>query len=209
MTACGTFPSFLLARGSAPPRAHLISTCDRYVYGMTAQMPILAGGLMLDFDAACARVNQWRGQMVDTFARCEQAVTETLAQLNACHAMPEVKGIKFPHLVGQRYERLIVLLSATAQPSGHCKVALAALARFREHDPLRTMLCHGVTKVAVDRAGHWVGVMTLVSFKARETTTDKLTMEEDEAGKRLGQVIDDRRRVCAALGQVRRELAAG
>ena len=172
---------------------------------MNAQLPILAGGPMLDFDAACARLNQWRGQMVENFARCEQAVTETLAQLNESTAMPEVKGVKFPHLVGQRYDRLAALLSAPAQTSGHAKVGLAALARFRTHDALRTMLCHGVTKVAVDRAGQWVAVMTLVSFKARETTTEKLTLEEDVAGTRLEQLIDDRRRVCTALGQVRRE----
>jgi hypothetical protein len=100
---------------------------------------------------------------------------------------------------------MAALLSAPAQPSGHAKVALAALARFRTHDALRTMLCHGVTKVAVDRAGQWVAVMILVSIKARETTTEKLPLEEDEAGTRLEQLIDDRRRVCTALGQVRRE----
>jgi hypothetical protein len=172
---------------------------------MNAQLPILAGGRMLDFDAACASLNQWRGQMVENFARCEQAVTETLAQLNTSAPVPEVKGLKFPHLVGQRYDRLAALLSAPAQPSGHAKVALAALERFRTHDALRTMLCHGVTKVAVNRAGQWVAVMTLVSFKSSQTTTDKLTLEEDEACARLEQLIDDRRRVCTALGQVRRE----
>lgn len=174
------------------PGAHPISTSGHYAAGMNAQLPILAGGPMVDFHAACARLNQWRGQMVENFARCEQAVTETLAQLSACATMPEVKGVKFPHLVGQRYDRLATLLSAPAKPSEHAKVALAALARFQTHDAFRAMLCHGVTKVAVDRAGQWVAVM-------------KLTLEEDEAGTRLERLIDDRRRVCTALGQVRRE----
>lgn len=47
--------------------------------------------------------------------------------------------------------------------------------------------------------------MTLVSFQARETTTNKLALEEDEAGTPLEQQIDDRRRVCTALGEVRCE----
>ncbi len=163
---------------------------------------------MLDFDAACARLNQWRGQMVENFARCEQAVTETLALLNATGAtVQDAKGAKFPHLVGQRYDRLAALLSAPSQPSGHRKVALTALERFRTHDALRTMLCHGVAKVAVDRSGQWVALMTMVSFKASQTMTDKLTLEEDDAGARLEQLIDDRRRISTALGQVRREMS--
>jgi len=47
--------------------------------------------------------------------------------------------------------------------------------------------------------------MTLVSFQARETTTEKLTLEEYDTRTRLEQLIDDWRRVCTALGQVRRE----
>lgn len=48
-------------------------------------------------------------------------------------------------------------------------------------------------------------VITLVSFQARETTTEKLTLEEYDTRTRLEQLIDDWRRVCTALGQVRRE----
>lgn len=175
---------------------------------MNAQTLNVAGGHMLDFDSACARLNEWRGHMVENFARSEQAVTETLALLNATSSIvQDGKGTKFPHLVGQRYDRLAALLSAPSQPSGHCKVALSALERFRTHDALRTMLCHGVAKIALDRAGQWVAVMTMVSFKASQTLIDRLTLEEDEAGVRLGQLIDDRRRVSAALGQVRREIS--
>ena len=68
--------------------------------------------------AACARLNQWRGQMVENFARCEQAVTETLAQLNESTAMPEVKGAKFPHLVGQHYDRLVSPAASALSPAG-------------------------------------------------------------------------------------------
>ena len=175
---------------------------------MNAQTPIIAAGHLPDFDAACARLNQWRGQVIENFARCEQAVTETLALINATGAtVQDAKGAKFPHLVGQRYERLVALLSAPPEPSGHRKVALTALERFRTHDALRTMLCHGVAKVAIDRAGQWVAVMTMVSFKASQTVTDKLTFEEDEAAGRLEQLVIDRRRVLSSLGQVRGEMS--
>lgn len=175
---------------------------------MNAHTSIVASEPKLDFDVACARLNQWRGQMVENFARCEQAVTETLAALNSVGATSlDVKGVKFPHLVGQRYDRLAILLASSAQPSGHCKVALFALKRFRSHDGLRAMLCHGVTKIAVDRGGQWIALMTLMSFKASQTMIEKLALEEHEASARLEQIIDDRRRVSTALGQVRREIS--
>lgn len=170
---------------------------------MTAPAHIFSTMAPLDFDAACARLNQWRGHMVENFARSEQAVTETVALLNATAL--DVKGVKFPHLVGQRYDRLANLMSAIAAPSGHTKVALTALARFRIHDGLRTMLCHGVTKVAIDAAGDWVALMTLTSFKSAAMTTDKLTLLEADGQVLLDQLTDCRRKLCTALGQIRRE----
>lgn len=171
---------------------------------MNAQTQTLEGVPLLNFDAACSRLNQWRGHMTENFARSEQAVTETLAALNATDI--EVKGTKFPHLVGQRYERLAAILSSGVIQSGHRKAALSAIGRFRAHDSLRTMLCHGVTKMAVDRTGEWLALMTVTSFKAGSTTTTTLTLQECEAGPLLEQIIGERRRVCAALGQVRREI---
>jgi len=173
---------------------------------MNAPAHISATTPLLDFDAAYARLNQWRGHMVENFARSEQAVTETLALLNTTKL--EVKGVKYPHLVGQRYDRLTNLMSAMTAPSGHTKVALAALAKFRTHDGLRTMLCHGVTKVAIDAAGEWVALMTLTSFKSAAMSTDKLTVLEIEGRAMLDQLNDCRRKLCTALGQVRRETSA-
>jgi hypothetical protein len=170
---------------------------------MNALSQITASIPLPHFDATCARLNQWRGQMVENFARCEQAATETLALLNSTKL--EVKGVKFPHLVGQRYARLEALLSAADAPSGHTRFALAAIGRFREHDSLRTMLCHGVTKIAVDRAGDWVALITLLSFKGGVTTSDRLTLLEVEGRTLLAQLIEARKKVCTALGQVRRE----
>lgn len=178
--------------------------CFGYSADMNAQTQTIEGVPLLDFDAACSRLNQWRGQMTENFARCEQAVTETLAALNATGI--EVKGTKFPHLVGQRYERLAAILSSDAFQSAHRKSALGAIDQFRTHDSMRTMLCHGVTKMAVDRMGEWLALMTLTSFKGGGTTTTKLTLQECEAGPLLTRTVDERRRVCTALGQVRREI---
>lgn len=172
---------------------------------MNAPIQITEGTPLLDFDAACRRLNLWRGQMVENFARSEQAATEALVALNAVDA--EVKGVKFPHLVGQRYERLVKLLSSGSQ-TGHRKAALAAIERFRTHDVMRTMLCHGVTKVAVDRGGEWVALMSMLTFKGGGPDTAKLTLLESDATRLLERVIEDRRRVSAALGQVRRESAS-
>lgn len=170
---------------------------------MNATARIEPAGQMVDFDAACARLNEWRGQMVENFARAEQAATETLVRLN--ETAPPVKGVKFPHLVGQRYDRLRLLLAASAAPTAHERIAEAALADFRSHDGLRTMLCHGVTKVAVDRGGGWVALMTLTSFKGGSSTTERLPLIEAEGAAQLAQLIERRRKLTTALGQVRRQ----
>ena len=171
---------------------------------MNAQTKITIAVPLVDFEGACARLNQWRGQMIENFARCEQAVTETLALLNATTSA--VSGAKFPHLVGQRYDRLELLLTAAGSQTGHIKVARAAIAQFRTHDGLRALLCHGVTKIAVDRGGEWVALLTLMSFKAGTTSIDRLTLLESEGESHLARVIHDRRRMTSVLGQVRREL---
>ena len=170
---------------------------------MNAQTHIANGTLLIDFGAACARLNRWRGEMIENFARCEQAVTETIAALNM--AGIEVQGAKYPHLVGQRYERLDRILSSPLVQSGHRNAALAAVRRFRNHDAVRAMLCHGVTKFAVDRKGEWVAVMTLMSFKAGAALTDKLALQEKEGRSLLARIVDERRGVSTALGQVRRD----
>jgi hypothetical protein len=174
---------------------------------MNAQTLMVRDPVPIDFDAPCARLNQWRGRMIENFARGEQAVTETLAVLNTIGI--DVKGAKYPHLVGQRFDRLLSMLAAIDPQSGHHKVAHAAIVGFQAHDGLRAMLCHGVTKIAVDRAGHWVALMTLTNFKSGGTSTTKLTMQESEGGAMLAQVIDERRRVSTALGQIRRQLLDG
>lgn len=170
---------------------------------MNAPAKIAAAIPLLDLNGACATLNQWRGHMVENFARSEQAVTQTLALLNA--SAPDQKNTKQPHLVGQRYARLASLLQAIEAPLGHTRVAMSAIAKFRTHDNLRTMLCHGVTKIAIDAAGEWVALITLTSFRAGMITTEKMTILELEGDALLGQVTEHRRKLCTALGQVRRE----
>ncbi len=172
---------------------------------MNSMLPLPATPPQAQFEAACSRLNQWRGQMVENFARSEQAATETLALLNTIKA--EGKGARFPHLVGQRYDRLQDLLSATPAPSGHVKLALTALARFRTHDGLRSMLCHGVTKVAIDRPGKWVALISLLNFRAGAAVNERRTLLEAEGATLLEQVTEARKMLCTALGQVRREIS--
>lgn len=160
----------------------------------------------IDFETAGARVNEWRGQMVENFSRAEHAVTEALLVFNSIK--PEIKGSKFPHLVGKRFNRLAVCLAAITTPSSHVVTASSALCDFRTHEPLRAMLCHGVTNIALDRSGAWVAILRLVTFKAGSSAVSCQTLEEAEAKECLERLIGDRRRLCTALGQVRREIAA-
>ena len=160
--------------------------------------------IALDFGAAYSRANEWRGHMIENYSRAEHAVTETLVGLNDLSV--DLKGQKFPHLVGQRVDRLAAYLS-TITASAHSKAAEEALLNFRAHENLRAMLCHGVTKLALDRGGGWVAVMTLLSFKSGGSVSSRLTIDEAEGVQRRNTLIADRKRLTATLGQVRREIA--
>jgi hypothetical protein len=171
---------------------------------MIGETPTDSVVLTHDFEAAYARVNRWRGHMVENFSRAEQAVTETLVAINA--AGVAIHGRKFPHLVGQRFDRLNALLTAGSESSPQRMSALSALLQFRAHEELRTMLCHAVTKIALERSGAWVALMKLIVFKDGSTTTTRQTIDEIEAEQRLEILIQDRQRLGSALGQVRREI---
>jgi hypothetical protein len=155
-----------------------------------------------DFEQAYARVNQWRGRMVDAFSRTEQAVSEMLIVLVADQVL--VPAPKLPHQVGQRFDALAKALTAVEKPLPQIRTVLSALILYRRHDALRTMLCHGVTRIAVDASGAWIAIMKLINFKAGASERTRFVVEEEEAQQLLDQLIEDRHRLATALGQLRK-----
>lgn len=149
-------------------------------------------------DAAFA-ANAWRGKAIQLFAQAELAVSEALELLAAFPGRGE--KVRMRRLVGQRFEDLAGALADPFNEEG--TRAAEALERFRQHEELRPLLCHGVAKLALDRNGRWLIVLKLVAFRGRATQHVSRTIEEQDADQLLTRIRDDCRRLTSALQSLR------
>lgn len=100
------------------------------------------------FTAARGAANRWRGECIGLFAEVEQSLSTVLIRAQYVPAYAALKPA-FPHLVGQKFERIRKLLSLGGPMQQHSTLALAALDAFALHDELRTTLCHGELEVGI------------------------------------------------------------
>jgi len=154
------------------------------------------------FDAARDAVTAWRGRCLDLFSRSETAVTETLLALAALDGRPET--IRLPHLVGQRYDALAVAIGPEGPFEKDGKAAFEALARFRQHDLLRTNVAHGVFTVTLDRHGRWHLVSRVLVLRSGCESRSVFVAEQDEAAEILRTLEKNSSRLRSTLGQLRK-----
>ncbi|MBP2513846.1 hypothetical protein [Sphingomonas sp. PvP018] len=154
-----------------------------------------------DWKAAIAAVNAWRGLALQSFASAEQSVSETLLLLSD---LPE-RGtrIALRHLVGQRFQDLEDALSTGGPFGDEGAVALAAVTAFRRHEHLRTVLAHGVAKIALDRQGRWVVVMRVLTFRGRQAERAVRVFEQIEAEALCEEIRLTAQRLCSTLSNLR------
>ena len=120
--------------------------------------------------------------------RAEHAVTEALLTLAEADTT-----LPLPSLVGQRYGALLAALGARDDEAQ----AIEAITTFQRHDELRSFLCHGLTKVMLDRAGGWHVALTLLTL--RRKNADRRHHLLDETGAAL--LATDLRREQATGGK--------
>jgi len=169
---------------------------------VTAPAPGLVPALPQEpFDTAADSVNAWRGRCLDAFARAEAAVTECLVCLSTVAGKEQ--AIRMPHLVGQRMEALNQALAAISNPGPEVGHAQSALTALRAHGGLRTMLCHGVGSITLDRNARWTVVLRLTALRSRRVVRDALTLTEREAADLRDELVRASKILCAQLGQVR------
>jgi hypothetical protein len=152
------------------------------------------------FDTATDGVNAWRGRCLDAFARAEAAITECLVTLSGAASE---QTVRMPHLVGQRREALGQALAAIGNQGRDVLKAQSALTALRDHDQLRTMLCHGVGSISLDRNGRWTVVLRVTALRSLRVVRDMLTLTEREAADRRDEVVRVSKILCAQLEQVR------
>ena len=83
--------------------------------------------------------------------------------------------------MGARFDRLARAVSVDGSHGRHGGPVRGALAAFRQHDPLRHALCHGVARVAIDRQGQWLLLLRLVRLQGGAAARTQLVIEQGEA----------------------------
>jgi len=114
--------------------------------------------------------------------------------------------IKLPHLVGARFEALYAAVAIGGGSLAGAPRLKAALDAFRAHDDLRTILCHGVAQVAIDRRGEWIAVFRCTSCRSGNAEQIARTFTGAEAAETLAQVQRDSQVLSSTLGQLRKSL---
>ena len=173
---------------------------------MNAITPIAAATDPESWSAANTAAHAWRGRCLDSFARAEAAVSETLVVLAAVPKRGE--GVALPLLVGQRFEALAAAVGADGPFTAEGKTVAKALAKFREQESLRVLLCHGVAKVALDQKGRWLLVLRLLALRSKQPQRTVLVVEQEEAETILDDLIRAGQRLSAPLGNLRRDVMA-
>lgn len=160
----------------------------------------------MSWDTIFAEVNAWRGACIHNCSAVEMAVAETLLALN--RVTQGGSAVRLRHLIGQRLEDLATAIAPGGPFDEAGKVAQGELLQYREkHEAFRNVLCHGVVKVAVERSGHWMLVMRVLSFRAGEAERTTLALDQSEALARLDALRRDGQKLTSVLGQLRKMVA--
>lgn len=137
------------------------------------------------------------------FSAVEMAVTETLLALSTI--VPEGSEVRLRHLIGQRLEDLALALGPEGSFEEAGKTVFDELSKFREkHESFRTLLCHGVAKVTVERSGHWVIFIRTLSIRSRQPDRGTLVLEQCDAETKLATLKRDSQNLSSKLGTFRK-----
>lgn len=134
----------------------------------------------------------FRGWVIDKFAQLEHALAPLLIE---AANRPEYAALKpkFPHLAGQKFERLRKIAEIDALTGLNSARVLELLDRFKAFETLRGFLAHGTVETARTDAGRDIYVFRLVRYGASGPTHDQLVLTAEEAAalrKRLRSTID-------------------
>jgi hypothetical protein len=168
---------------------------------MNAILPVEAASGGDAWERAVRSANAWRGQALQCFAQAETAVSESLLVLAADPERGEQVRLRRP--IGQRFEDLASAVGAGGPFAAEGSRASQALSAFRQNEALRSFLCHGIVKVAIDRNEEWVVLIKTLSFLGRKPERSTLALDEREAKALLAKMKALGRSLASALQSLR------
>lgn len=148
-----------------------------------------------------------RCECMQCLAHSETAVTETLMTLSAVpHGGP---AVRLGHLIGQRFQNLADATGAEGPFGKEGEKARIAIADYREHEHFRSILCHGVITLSLERSGNWIAIFKLTAIRSRECTRSLHVVTQADATILLDNLKKKGRKLGSTLGNLRKQVSGG
>lgn len=147
------------------------------------QQPSQKGG----YDTAQRAAQMLRGEVIDLFAQAEHAINAVLAH---AAALPEYKRLKpaFPHLLGQKLERLRQLKTYVGPLRAHANGVAPLVDKLVPFEDLRHFMAHGIVEVALKQSGEPIYVFRISGAPSCGSTGSTLTLTRPDAQSRTARL---------------------
>lgn len=157
------------------------------------------------FPAARGAANKWRGECIGIFAEVEQRLSTLLIRSLNVSIYATLKPA-FPHLVGQKFERLRKLLALDGPMQRHAIAAMALLETFAAHDELRILLCHGELDVGITEDKSRLFLFTVRNFRHNIAGCNTIAFSQSEADARRNDLKTAADSLSAKLAELEKTL---
>ena len=140
------------------------------------------------YDVAQRAAQMLRGEVIDLFAQIERAVSTVLVHAST---LPEYKALKpaFPHLMGQKLERLRKLMSEDGPLKSRINGVAPLVEKLASFEDLRHFMAHGTVEVALKQSGEPIYIFRVICDPDGEIDPT-LTLTRPEAQSRRARLAD-------------------
>jgi hypothetical protein len=139
------------------------------------------------YDTAQRAAQMLRGEVIDLFAQVEHSVNAVLVH---AAALPEYKSLKpaFPHLLGQKLERLRQLKTEVGPLRSHANGIAHLVDKLAPFEDLRHFMAHGIVEVALKQSGEPIYVFRISGASFDGSTGSTLTLTRPDAQSRTARL---------------------
>jgi hypothetical protein len=141
------------------------------------------------YDKAQRAAQMLRGEVIDLFAQVEHAVNEVLTHTAA---LPGYKALKpaFPHLMGQKLERLRKLMTEVGPLCAHANRVGPLIDKLASFEDLRRFMAHGIVEVALKQSGDPIYVFRMDGASSDGSQDSTLTLTRPDVQSRTARLAD-------------------
>ena len=128
-----------------------------------------------------------RGEVIDHFAQIERAVSTILVHATALPAYANLRPA-FPHLMGQKLERLRKLMSEPGPLRSRADDVVPLIDKLTPFEDLRHFMAHATAEVALKQSGEPLYVFRMICDPSDGSPDSTLTLTRPEAQSRSARL---------------------